>query len=325
MMFGFIRSGPDDAKGLLFAHDVNEDVPELKGDKVFLWDFIRSVNGGKLPPYNWQLSGSCVNGGAQNALITLQGVEIACLPQPEVFKLPFTLCAYGASRAAIGSTDEGEGSSGDAMAKALASVGTVPLDTVAEQPHICGPALVYDRAVEFKYSSIRNHPAELKEACKKHTLTYGIVKTADEGERELRRGRPLTFAGDWGGLMECEYKGEPRVLMSRHADSWSHQQSVTGFWNHPTLGRIFYVQNQWYNPGPDMEVEWQKMRRGQVVKRIIKAGTAISQHGEPANGEPQGGYWITAKDFEFQASTGEVRSLRLFQGYGDGFLRAGGI
>lgn len=314
------QPGAWEALGMV-EHIVNEDVPMIEGNEVFLWEYLRGANGGIHPPKNWQLTGSCVNGGAQNALLTLLGIEIATLPDPESFEYPFTLISYGASRSAIGMNSEGEGSSGDTMAKALATVGVTTIhDPSVPQPHICGPALVYDAAIEYKFSSFRNAPADALARCKQHTIQYGNVRSADEAEAELRRYRPLTWCGDWGGLMQCEYKGEPRVLMNRHATSWSHQQSCDGMLRHPTLGRIFHIMNQWYRPGSDMQV---KIVRNQIVQ-ILKTGTAISVHGEPTLGESTGGYWIGEKDMDYQCRTGEVRSLRSLKGFG-GKLNPGNI
>lgn len=324
---GWRQSQPDDARGLLFDIDPREDVPSLPGPKVFLWEYMRSVNGGRLPPLNWQLTGSCVNGGAQNALTTLIGMECACLPDAEVFRLPFTLAAYGQSRGS--NSGEGEGSRGDAMAQTLSEFGTVPIDdpSVTVRPAFCGPALVYDRAVELKFSAGRNTPDAIRQAAKAHTITYGVVRSADELEAELRKGRPCSFAGMWGGRMECSYEGtgENKVLMNYRSGEWSHQQSVLGMWLHATLGRIFYVQNQWYYPGDDLEVEYGGWGGSRYIVRIIKAGIAHSVHGKPAQGEPEGGYWISEKDADWQCRTGEVRSFKSFRGYGEGLLRAGGI
>ncbi len=321
--FGFYPSKGELGPALL-SFSASEDVPEIRGEKVFLWEYLKSVNGGVNPPFNWQLTGSCVNGGAQNALQVLMGIEMACLPQPEVFQIPFTLMSYGISRyKSFGDASEGDGSTGDGMAKALRDDGTVPItDPEVPKPHLCGPALVYDQSVEFRWSSVRNHPAGVKERAKAHRLDYIEVRSVDELEKELRRGRPCTFAGVWGGMMRCRLEGSPQVLMNRRATEWSHQQSVLGVWQHPTLGRIFYILNQWYMPGRDMEV--QTSRDGSVV-RIIKAGTAISVHGETTQGEPPGGYWISERDADYQCRTGEVRSLKSYQGFSDGVLNFGNI
>jgi intein/homing endonuclease len=239
---------------------------------------------------------NCVNGGAQNTLLTLQGVEIATLPEAEAFEVPFTLPAYAQSRwDAFRDASEGEGSTGDAMAKALAQGNTVSIDhPLVPKPRFTGPAMTWTAAEELRWSSIRNIPDVVKTDGKKHPLKFGIVKSANELEKELRRGRPCTFAGNWGGLMRCPV--EEGVLLNRRASTWQHQQSVLGLWLHPKLGRLFFVLNQWYYEpnGP---------------------GSAVSVHGPVTNGEPAGGYWIREADADYQCRTGEVRSFYSLSGF----------
>ena len=176
------------------------------GNKVFLWLYLKFANGGTLPPMNWQVTGSGVNGGAQNCLMILHGIEVAMLRQPEAFKIPFTLAAYGYSRqTAYGESQPGEGSDGNEMAAALCNYGTVAVgdDPDVPTPTFCGPAFVYDRATELKWSGVSRHPAGIAERCKKHRLKSVPVTSADAAEAQLRRGRPLTWAGVWGGRVRC--------------------------------------------------------------------------------------------------------------------------
>lgn len=311
--------------GTVVPHQASENVPEIDGEKIFLWDLIASAVGAAkmVLAFNWQLSGSCVNGGAQNGLIVRAGIDIAVHREPEAFDYPFTLAAYGESRAMMGMTTEGEGSGGDYMARCLRDFGATRASNPAipERPHFCGPAFVYDRTVELKYSSIRNSRA-LQGVCQPHTIEFGNVTNADEAERELLRMRPLTWCGNWGGLTTVpEQDG---VLLNRHNGVWNHQESCLGRWLHPRLGRLFWIQNQWFMPGSDMRVEYVNTRDGRAIQRIIKAGTAISVHGNPRNGEPAGGYWIRDVDMNYQCRTGEVRSIRKFKGYKDGTVHIGG-
>lgn len=317
--FGYQSSPPEAWATLSRDHKASGDAPDIfLEDKVFLWEPLKALNGGEMPAFNWQLSGSCVSGGAQNALFVRIGLEIAKLRQAERFIQPFTLLAYGQSRfMAYRDDTEGEGSSGAVMAQAMKDIGTLPIDDPElPKPHFCGPALVYDRTVELKFSSIRNHPKELVERCKKHTVDYVNVRNSDEALKELRRGRPLTWAGSWGGVMSCTYAGNPKILVNRQAGRWQHQQSCIGAWLHPTLGLQFYILNQWYGVGKDMQVDYIRTRDGRQINKILKAGTAYSVHGDVTVGEPPGGYWVSAKDMDYQCRTGEVRALAEIQGYG---------
>lgn len=310
--FGLRPSDPVMTAQVTTPFDAGEEVPEITGDKVFLWEYVRLANGGKLCPFSYQLTGSCVNSGGQNAALVRAAVECVTLSAPEVFKIPFTLAAYGYSRYLFGDNTEGEGSSGDQMAKALQVVGACPVDHASvPKPNLTDSALYYSKDVEFHYSAWKNCPQPVRDASKPFNFKFGVVKTLDEAERELRRGRPLTWAGNWGGRMECGYKGtgENRVLWNGgRNDSWSHQQSVLGVWHNPELGRIWYVQNNWFY-------------------RRTAGGALQSVHGTPAHDEPPGGYWIGDADMSYQLNYkwGEVRSLMDFSGYTDGLLSMGRV
>lgn len=310
--FGLRPSDPEMTARVTTPFDAGEEVAEITGDKVWLWEYCRLANGGKLPPFSYQLTGSCVNSGGQNAAIVRTAVEVVTLSRPEVFKIPFTLAAYGYSRHLLGDESEGEGSSGDQMAQALRDVGACPIDDPnCPKPNVSDIAIHYTRGIELQYSSWRKVPQPVKDASKPFNFRFGVVKTLDECEKELRRGRPLTFAGNWGGRMECGYKGEGefRVLWNGGRNStWNHQQSILGFWYHPTLGRIWWCQNNWF---------YQRTGNSPL----------ISVHGETTQGEPPGGYWIGDADVQYQLSYrwGEVRSLMDFSGYTEGLINMGRI
>lgn len=319
--FGWERSTPEQmaeayATGLVRAADPNEDVPEMKGDKVFLWEAVKQVYG--YYPFNWQLIGTCVNGGGQNGLITRQSLEILHGAKHETAKIPFTLIPYAMARGA--NRAEGDGASCTEFARKLRDVGIAPTDTPGlPAPHLIpikgrddakvivySPATVEeierlgsgDRKVkqyELFFSTGRNLKPEWLAAANKYKLQFVQCRSAEDVKRELRRGRPVLSGGDWGGRTQgLKYAGEPRVLLNEHADSWAHQQSILGFWEHPTLGLIFFWLNQWY---------------------YLQNGIAIPMHGTVTMGEPPGGYWTASKDVDYQASTGEVFAIHTFDGY----------
>lgn len=312
----------------------DEDVPAVEGDRVFLWEWCRAAltrlsatdptlaktlglyNG--LLPLNWQFTGSCVNGGMFNALVTRMLCEIATLPQAEAIMLPFTLLAYGQSRYdAFGDASEGDGSFGDACAAALARIGAPPITAPGlPKPVHCGPATCYDRAEELRWSSVRNHPDHVKNAAKPHTITYGVVRSADEAEAELRRLRPLTWAGDWGGQNVGVVNSDGLLVMPRR-ETWNHQQSVLGFIR---IGgkRWWRIQNQWWNLSRDMRAEFVNVRGGRAISRIITPGIAVPMHGDNPDAGfagPPGGYYVDDAAMNYQCRYGEVRSIKSFFGY----------
>lgn len=309
----------------------SEDIPSVEGDRVFLWEFVRfavariseSLRGALcvydgLPAMNWQLSGSCVNGGAFNALLTRALCEIAVLPQAEAPNLPFTLLAYGRSRYEdFGATAEGEGAFGDGIARVLARDGAPPFSTPGLPKLVhCGPASCVSRAEEFAWSSVRNHPESVRQAAKPYTITYGIVKSADEAEAELRRLRPLTWAGDWGGQAQGVVNSDGLLVMPRR-ETWQHQQCVLGMIRIRGK-RWFRVQNQWFSPSADMGVEWVRVAGGQAVSRVTRPGVALPVHGKNPDAGfagPAGGYYVDDDAMNYQCRYGEVRSVKSFNGY----------
>lgn len=255
---------------------------------------------------------NCVRQGGYHALTNRAGVEVCLLPQAERFAPVDTWLAYAASRARFNGGDrEGEGSTGDGMALELGRVGAIPLDhPLAAKYADCGDVIVYDRAVEFNQSSIRNYKQEYLQVAKKFTVQRQTVRSASEAVAELNKGRPLTWAGTWGGLMNCPV--EEGLLLNRHAGTWNHQQECPGYWDHTKLGLLFFIQNNWFMPTNDCKVEYS----GRNISRVVKPGKCVSVHGTTANyNEPPGGYWIREKDMDFQCRSGEVRSLSGFNGF----------
>lgn len=295
------------------------DPAPIAENEVFLWEALYRVCGDKYPPFRWQLTGSCVEGGYNNNLKILMGQEIANLPQPEAYVTPFTFHTYGLSRyLGFGATSEGEGSFGMSMAQAGSEGGVSFVDDPdASRPHVCGPAEVYDAPVELKWSSVRNHPPGLVSRSKKYTVKFVRCRTVDQAEEHLRRRHPLTWAGDWGGQSSGVTRGTqfPVLFMPRR-ETWNHQQSCWGVWRHPELSRLWYIQNQWWAPGTT-----KYQLSGRSIWKITQPGEARPMHGEhPAIPGwtrpplPRGGYWVDDATMEYQCRTGEVCATVLFDG-----------
>lgn len=279
---------------------------------------------------------NCVSGGGFNALVNRIGVEIATGRQAEAFELPFTLMTYGLSRwLAFRDNTEGEGSAGAAFVSAAKEGGLPPFS----DPDVPKPSILmsmdgkhavhaFSRRDEFYWSSVRNHTAGIKERAKKVTIQYVRIRSADQGEVEIRRGRTITWAGMWGGLMRVPVEGgrkDSKVLLNRHASSWSHQQSCSMMWHHRDLGRIWNIQNQWFGPGPNTKVETVAVSGGRAVSRILEAVDVMSVHGDPVDPySPLGSYWISDADFEYQCARGEVFATYLIGGY-SGLVGVGSV
>lgn len=314
------------ASGIVRDSDPSEDVPEIKGNKAVLYPEVKLAYGYYL--YSWQMIGSCVEAGGQNGLITRQAQEIIHAARHEAAEIPFCWIAYAAARSdGSPNRSEGDGASGTLFAKYLNELGIpsnntpglpkpqlIPvenrddafaivyspasLDQIAQfDPDRMQPRIVAQ--YELQFSAIKNIKQEWIEAAKKHPIKYVRCNSAEDVKRELKRRRPILAAGDWGGLLQCPMQGSPGVLLNRRAGSWGHQQSINGWWEHPTLGDIFRWQNQWY---------------------FLRKNKAVSMHGECPPDEPPGGYWTRASDVDYQARTGEVFAIHGLEGYTEGSI-----
>lgn len=305
--------------GVFRDHDPGEDVPEIKGPRVDLTAAVKAAFGAYC--FAWQMIGSCVQCGGQNGAIVRLSNEAIYAPKHEGIELPFTWIAYAASR---GNVSPGDGSSGTEFAARLADIGIpsnktpglpqpklIPIKNRKDafaivyspgsleeigrfDPQRMSPRIVAE--YELQFSTMRNIKQEWLDAAKKHKMQFVRCRSAAEVQTELRRRRPILAAGDWGGLTKCPMTGTPGILLNRHASSWSHQQSINQFWEHPTLGDVYRWQNQWY---------------------MLDGNEAVSLHGECPPDEPPGGYWTKPVDVDYQARTGEVFALHGFEGYTD--------
>lgn len=299
----------------------NENI-RYKGDEVFLWESLWYLFDGKYPAWRWQHTGSCVESGYNNAVKVLIAQEVINDKLPKTYVQPFTFHVYGMSRY-IGLNDpsEGEGSFGSSMAEAGSKYGILPIDFPdVDKPVVCGEADAFGAEIEFKWSSIRRHPESIRNVKFPYTIKFVRCGSLQQAETLLRSGCPMTWAGDWGGRSKASVRGSkyPVLFMSRW-ETWHHQQSCLGMWKHPELGRIWYIQNNWWHPN-DTKFE---LRHGYIWK-ITKPGNALPAHGQHPKIDvagwnhppfPPGGYWIDDANMEYQIRRGEVFGLVLFDGF----------
>lgn len=260
---------------------------DATAEKAFLWEACKKIFAGQHAKRIHQLTGSCVGAGGCNMLKVLMAVEIAIKGDPEEYKEPWWPFTYGRSRYRAGMGGQGEGSTGSGWAEAIKE------DGIFEQAGHGLPDftesdpgwLKLTSGIEMKWSDGRAVDQKWLELGKKHPVgTVAPIKSSEDAAIALSNGYPLTIASMYG-TSSIRPTGEPKVQLATWNDSWAHQMSISGYWDHPTLGPIFYVQNNW----------------GQGA------------HPAPLNDEPGGGFWIPAKDldkicrdeaFAFSAFTG---------------------
>lgn len=282
------------------ATEFNDTLPDFKLDgtladseKAFLWETwkhpkVIEATDGSLYTGVHQITGSCVGAGGGNAVFTLAAVEVARLGDMEAALVPFWLLPYGRSRMHSGINGRGDGSTGFGFAKAITNDGVIPANLDRLPKYSRSDGLIWGREAELAWSDGRRIEQSWLDKAKVHLVKSAArIRSADEGRDAIRAGYPVGWCGMWGGLMQCEVKGTPQVLMNRRRGQWAHQQSCHGWWDHPTLGEIFYILNQW----------------------------GMDAHGRDPAGGPAGGYWISKQDFEWQCRNGECYVFSQFDGF----------
>lgn len=250
------------------------DYRESNG-QYFLWEFSKRVNGGKHIRYIRQLTGSCVGASSGNALRHLGYVEIANgepeeWPTSEVW-WPYT---YGQGRRRAGLNGQGEGSFGSAQAEAIVKDGIFS----RQESEADGKSLPDFTKEEGWLSLTKNTEMSWSDGASKRSyaplgLKHPVkmaarVRTVEEAKAAIKNGYPITIASMFG-TRTIRSQGTPAVQLAEWDDQWAHQMHCCGCWDHPTLGLIFYILNNW---GSDA-------------------------HPTPLNGEPPGGFWIRASTF----------------------------
>lgn len=254
-------------------HEILDQMPKfsIRGNWKFkerrysLWAAARKVTGDFLP-YIRQITGSCVGASAGNAMLTLLSVEIAGGNDPDAWHLFWWPYAYGEGREIAGLRGRGEGSFGSAQAKALIREGIFRAD-VPGLPSFRERSgwLELPKQTELEWSDGAAIAKKWNELGREHLLqTAAPIGSTDDAAAAIANGYPLTIAAMFG-TRTIRTKGNPPVNVAEWDDRWAHQQMIDEVWDHPQLGLLFRISNQW---GPNA-------------------------HPAPASGEPAGGYYIT--------------------------------
>jgi hypothetical protein len=242
------------------------------GDKTCLWDIAKKVLGKPFPAY-YQITGSCVGNGGGKAIRYCALTDIYVRGDAERFSAEFYPFTYGRSRLRGGMRNRGEGSFGSSFAEAAREDG-VPWWDMEGLPRPSNPEKdwSYGRSVELEWSDGDARPCvDWLEKAKAHRFETAPVKSADEVREAIRSYQPVTIASNWGGSMRCPVQGEPGVLLNARRTTWMHQMMISGWWWHPTLGEIFYVENSW----------------------------SEDAHGTCPSGAPKGGFWVRKGEVDY--------------------------
>lgn len=237
--------------------------------KVALYEARRTLLGTKDLPYFWQVIGSCVGAGGGNMLLTLQGVEILA-GDLEDLKTPWWLYTYGESRDIAGYRTKGGGSYGSAWAKAITERGVFPADVEGlPQYKLSQGWYRLTAGIETDWSLGAAEKWDTLAA--EHLVkTASKARSADDIAAGIQNGYPATIASMFGTRGTRVLGGDEPVHVAEWDSKWAHQMFVDAWWDHPTLGELFRIGNNW---GRDY-------------------------HGTPADDSPAGGFWVRKKTMD---------------------------
>lgn len=259
--------------------------------KIMLTDLwkhptVVAANGFEFPGF-LQNTGACVGVSSGDVCFTLACIEVIRLGEPEQALIPFWPLTYGRGRMRSGINGRGEGSSGTGQAEAYREDGIVPAKTNGLPTFsIKDGMLSVGSSVEMEWSDGKGISTRWLEQSRKHVVKQtAMCRNADDVREAIVNGYPVTEASMYG--FNARVEGTPAVLLGRRGPRWAHQMNIEGWWEHPQLGELFLLVNQW----------------GQ------------SAHGTDPAGAPKGAVWVTKADVNWMCNDQEVFAYSQFQGF----------
>lgn len=237
-----------------------------------------------------QLTGSCVGAGGGNVAFSLLAIQAITLRKPEEIVVPFWPFTYGRGRLRSGSRNPGEGSSGTGQSEAMRLDGIMSGVYQGLPSFTHNDGIVYSSSIEMSWSDGDAAQAmNLLPVAQKHLIkTVAKLKSSDDVRAAICAGYPVTEASMYGFNPRVEGEGSDAVLVGRRGPRWSHQMSFHGWWEHPKLGELFWLQNQW----------------------------GLNAHGRDPSGGPLGGVWVPKSDVDWLIRDGdECFAFSQFDGF----------
>jgi hypothetical protein len=259
---GFIRvkdrtQAQHDAHDQALTHAVAFALPIptlARGDKVRLFDAWKHpdvvADVGLTFDRIHQQTGSCVWAGGTNALFSTIAAQRLASDAPTKAFLPFTLPNYAMSRHYMGDDSQGEGSMGSTFARSLTVDGVrawiggedgMPTFTDAD-------GIAVTANTEMAWSSYRNTGLQAQLAADRaHLLgSAAVCQSVADVKAMILNGYGVSFAcDDYIGNASVQGSGGDACVVGYWNGRGGHQQSIHAYWEHPTLGPLFWAQNNW--------------------------------------------------------------------------------
>lgn len=220
------------------------------GTKVMLSDFWRKpevvqetgVDFDRAPFQ--QLTGSCVGAGGGNALYTLICVQRLLSEGATKAFVPWWPFSYGRSRLLMGDRGQGEGSLGSTFADTIVKEGVVAASEPGLPAFKNGDGYVLTTQLEMQWSDGDSKPCvDYLDEAKPHPIgTAAEMRQPQDMKAAILNGYPGSFACN-NYIGQAAVRGD--ALLGRWDGSGGHQQWFFGYWEHPDLGPLYAIGNNW--------------------------------------------------------------------------------
>lgn len=227
--------------------------PELAtGEKVCLFDAWKHpsvvADVGFVFPRFHQLTGSCVGAGGGQALFTLIATQRLLATNPTKAFIPFWPFDYGRCRYNEGDRGQGEGAMGSSFAATVVKEGVINATEQGLPAFTNDDGLVLTERLEMQWSDgASSTVTKYLDAAKVHPVgSAAPCHGPEDVKAAILNGYPVTFAcNDYIGNASVQGSGADAALIGYWDSYGGHQQSIHAYWEHPSLGPLYWAQNNW--------------------------------------------------------------------------------
>lgn len=195
-----------------------------------------------------QLTGSCVGAGGGQALFTLIAVQRLLATNPTKAFLPFWPYDYGKCRYEGGDHGQGEGAMGSWFAATVSRDGVIDASQDGLPKFQNSDGLTLTEQLEMQWSDGGTQLVrKWDDVARAHPVgTAAPLHSTNEIRQAILNGYPVTFAcSNFIGHASVQGSGDNACVVGYWDSEGGHQQSIHAYWDHPTLGPLFWAQNNW--------------------------------------------------------------------------------
>lgn len=195
-----------------------------------------------------QLTGSCVGAGGGQALFTLIAVQRLNQTSPTKAFIPFWPFDYGRCRYNEGDRGQGEGALGSSFAETVAKEGVISASESGLPAFQNSDGLVLTSGVEMQWSDGGSGTVtKYMDIAKAHPVgTAAALSNVADIRAAIVNGYPVTFACDkYISKASVAGNGADAAVCGKWDGGGGHQQSIHAVWDNPSLGPLYWAQNNW--------------------------------------------------------------------------------